>query len=76
MTLDPYSGKILADDSPRNASLAERVLTATAALHTGSLFGFPGRAVMALASLLVMLQAWSGAMMLWKRRFAHEGISR
>ena len=74
ITLDPYSGKILADDSPRNASLAERVLTTTAALHTGSLFGFAGRAVMALASLLVTLQAWSGAMMLWKRRFAHEGI--
>jgi uncharacterized iron-regulated membrane protein len=76
ITLDPYSGKILAYDSPRNASLAERVLTTTAALHTGSFFGFPGRVVMALASLLVALQALSGAMMLWKRRFTHEGISR
>lgn len=76
ITLDPYSGKILADDSSRKASLAERVLTTTAALHTGSFFGAPGRAAMALASLLVALQAWSGAMMLWKRRFAHEGSSR
>jgi uncharacterized iron-regulated membrane protein len=76
ITLDPYSGKILADNSSRNASLAERVLTTTAALHTGSFFGNPGRAAMALASLLVALQAWSGAMMLWKRRFAHEGSSR
>lgn len=76
ITLDPYSGKILADDSSRNASLAERVLTITAALHTGSFFGDLGRAAMALASLLVALQAWSGAMMLWKRRFAHEGSSR
>jgi uncharacterized iron-regulated membrane protein len=76
ITLDPYSGKVLADDSSRNASLAERVLTTTAALHTGSFFGNPGRAAMALASLMVALQAWSGAMMLWKRRFAHEGSSR
>ncbi len=76
MTLDPYSGKVLADDSSRNASLAQRVLAATAALHTGSFLGNPGRAAMALASLLVALQAWSGAMMLWKRRFAHEGGSR
>ncbi len=74
--LDPYSGKIIADDSSRNASLAERVLTTTAALHTGSFFGDAGRAVMAMASLLVALQAWSGAMMLWKRRVAHEGSSR
>ncbi len=76
LTLDPYSGRILADVSSRNASLAERVLTTTVALHTGSVFGDPGRAAMALASLLVALQAWSGAMMLWKRRFAHKGNSR
>lgn len=76
LTLDPYSSKILSDDSSRNASLAERVLTTTAAVHTGSFFGDTGRAAMALASLLVALQAWSGAMMLWKRRFAHEGSSR
>jgi uncharacterized iron-regulated membrane protein len=76
LTLDPYSGRILADDSSRNASLAERVLTTTAALHTGSVLGNPGRAMMALASLLVALQAWSGAIMLWKRRFAHDGRSR
>jgi uncharacterized iron-regulated membrane protein len=70
LTLDPYTGSILGEDSSRHASLAERVLRATAALHTGSFFGVAGRAVMALASLLVALQAWSGAMMLWKRRFA------
>jgi uncharacterized iron-regulated membrane protein len=76
ITLDPYSGKVLADHSPLNAPLAERVLSTTAALHTGSLFGFPGRVLMALASLLVTLQAWSGAMMLWKRRIGFEGIAR
>ncbi len=76
ITLDPYSGKILADDSSRNASLAERVLTTTVALHTGSFFGDLGRAAMALASLVVALQAWSGAMMLWERRFAHEEAAR
>ena len=76
ITLDPYSGKILTDDSSLNASLAERVLKITAALHTGSFFGDLGRAAMALASLMVALQAWSGAMILWKRRFAHEGSSR
>ncbi len=76
ITLDPYSGKILADDSSRNASLAERVLATTAALHTGSFFGLPGRAVMALASLLVALQAWSGVMMLWMRKFTYERVSR
>ena len=76
LTIDPYSGRILSDDSSRNASLAERVLTITAAIHTGSFFGVIGRAAMALASLLVALQAWSGAMMLWKRQFAHERSSR
>lgn len=76
ITLDPYTGSILADDSSRDASLSERVLTTTAALHTGAFFGNAGRAAMALASLLVALQAWSGAMMLWKRRVAHDGSSR
>jgi uncharacterized iron-regulated membrane protein len=64
ITPDPYSDKILADDSSRNASLAERVLTTTAALHTGSFFGDLGRAAMASGSLMVALQAWSGTMML------------
>jgi uncharacterized iron-regulated membrane protein len=76
LTLDPYTGSILADDSSRDASLAERVLTTTAALHTGAFFGDAGRAAMALASLLVALQAWSGAMMLWKRRVEHYRSSR
>ncbi len=76
ITLDPYSGKVLAEDSPNNASLAERVLSTTAALHTGSFFGLPGRVLMALACLLVTLQVWSGAMMLWKRRIRYGGILR
>jgi uncharacterized iron-regulated membrane protein len=37
------------------------------ALHTGDIFGYPSKIVMALSSLLLVLQAITGYYMWWKR---------
>ncbi len=67
ITLDPYSGKILFISSDADLSLAQRLFAADEAVHTGSAFGVMGRALMALAGIMVLPQAVSGFMMWWKR---------
>jgi uncharacterized iron-regulated membrane protein len=67
VTLDPYSGKILFISSDADLSFAQRLFATNEAVHTGSAFGVMGRALMALAGIMVLPQAVSGFMMWWKR---------
>jgi uncharacterized iron-regulated membrane protein len=67
VTLDPYSGKVLFVSSDADLSFAQRLFAANEAVHTGSAFGVMGRALMALAGVMVLPQAFSGFMMWWKR---------
>ena len=67
VTIDPYSGKALFVSSSADSSFAQRLTTANEAVHTGSAFGVMGRALMALAGIMVVPQAVSGFMMWWKR---------
>jgi uncharacterized iron-regulated membrane protein len=45
----------------------ERFLAMNEATHTGDIFGMPGRVIVALAGILLPLQALSGLLM-WLRR--------
>jgi len=67
VTIDPYSGKVLFVSSDADLSLAQRLFAANEAVHTGGAFGVMGRALMALAGIMVLPQAVSGLMMWWKR---------
>jgi len=67
VTIDPYSGKALFVSSATDLSFAQRLFAANEAVHTGTVFGFMGRALMALAGIMVLPQAISGFMMWWKR---------
>jgi uncharacterized iron-regulated membrane protein len=67
VTLDPYSGKVLFVSSDADLSFVQRLFAANEAVHTGSAFGIVGRALMALAGIMVLPQAVSGLMMWWKR---------
>jgi uncharacterized iron-regulated membrane protein len=65
--IDPYSGKALFVSSAADLSFAQRLFAANEAVHTGTVFGVMGRALMALAGIMVLPQAVSGFMMWWKR---------
>ena len=67
VTIDPYSGKVLLVSSAANLSFAQRMFAANEAVHTGDAFGVLGRALMALAGVMVLPQAVSGLTMWWKR---------
>jgi sulfite reductase (NADPH) flavoprotein alpha-component len=67
VTIDPYLGKALFVSSTADLSFAQRLIAANESVHTGTAFGVMGRALMALAGIMVLPQAISGFMMWWKR---------
>jgi uncharacterized iron-regulated membrane protein len=68
VSVDQYSGKVLVAQNSRTAPLAVRAELLNRQIHTGDIFGTPSRIVMSASSLLVVLQAFSGVVMWWKRR--------
>lgn len=65
--MDQYSGKVLFAEGSRTAPAGTRMVIANRALHTGDMFGLPGKSVVSLASLIAAFQAFSGIVMWWKR---------
>lgn len=68
MTIDPASGKLLADKRYNDSSFGKQLLTSVYALHVGSYFGLPGRILMMLASLSMPLFFVTGWMLYLDRR--------
>lgn len=68
VSIDQYSGKVLVAQNSRTAPLAVRASLMNRQIHTGDVFGTPSRIVMSASSLLVVLQAFSGVLIWWKRR--------
>lgn len=67
VVIDQYRGTPLASQSSRTAPLPSRTLIWARALHTGDAFGTPSRVMMAIASLTVVLQVITGAILWWKK---------
>jgi len=68
--IDAYSGEILWTTDARSAPLGTWVLNHNRPLHTGDLWGWPSRILMAAASLLLPLQIYTGAVLWWRGRRA------
>lgn len=64
--VDPYTGKALWAQGSRTAPAGARLVNANRAIHTGDIFGIPGKAVASLASLMAVVQVISGWMMWWR----------
>lgn len=65
--VDQYSGKVLIAEGSRTAPAGSRLVTANRAIHTGDIFGLPGKTIMSLASLTLVAQMVSGVLM-WRKR--------
>jgi uncharacterized iron-regulated membrane protein len=70
--VDQYTGKVLFAEGSRTAPAGARMVIANRAIHTGDILGIPSKTVMSLASLMMVVQAISGAAMWWKRRRAQK----
>ncbi len=67
MMIDPYTGNILFAQSSRDAPGGTRAVITNRALHTGDIFGIPGKTIASMASLALLLQLLSGYAMWWHR---------
>jgi len=66
--VDQYTGQVLFAEGSRTAPAGARLVILNRAVHTGDILGIPSKTVVSLASLLMVVQAFSGAVMWWKRR--------
>jgi uncharacterized iron-regulated membrane protein len=74
VALDPF-GNLVSVTRWGDLSTGERALEINQALHTGVILGMPGRVAVALASVMVVLQVFSG-LLLWQRRIRKPPASR
>lgn len=68
--VDEYSGKALYVLSSRTAAAGTRLVNLNRALHTGDIFGIPSKALVSLASLVMVFQLATGVIIWLKRRGA------
>ncbi len=66
--VDQYTRKVLFAEGSRTAPAGARLVILNRAVHTGDVLGIPSKTVVSLASLMMVVQAISGAAMWWKRR--------
>jgi uncharacterized iron-regulated membrane protein len=66
--VDQYSGEVLLTESSRTAPAGTRLVNLNRALHTGDIGGLPTKILACLTSLSVLVQAFTGVVMWWKRR--------
>jgi len=65
--VDQFSGAVLSVESSRTAPAGTRLVNLNRALHTGDIGGLPTKILACLVSLAVMVQAFTGVVMWWKR---------
>jgi len=68
VVVDQYTRKVLFAEGSRTAPAGARLVILNRAVHTGDIVGILSKTVMSLASLMMVVQAISGAAMWWKRR--------
>jgi uncharacterized iron-regulated membrane protein len=67
VVVDQYSGKPLFVENSRTAPTGTRTINQNRAIHTGDIFGYPTKILMALACFLLIIQSITGYYMWWKR---------
>ena len=65
--IDQFSGGVLSFQSSRTAPAGTRLVNLNRAIHTGDIGGLPTKIIACLASLAVIVQAFTGVAMWWKR---------
>ncbi|OLC11621.1 MAG: hypothetical protein AUH41_00045 [Gemmatimonadetes bacterium 13_1_40CM_66_11] len=67
VVIDSYTGRVLYAQGSRTAPAGARMVIANRAMHTGDILGLPGKALVSLASLAVVVQVVTGLVMWLKR---------
>lgn len=75
LTMDPFSGAVLSQERPEDASTGRRLRTWLRYLHTGEALGLFGQIIAAIASLGAAVLVWTGLALSWRRFFRRKGAS-
>jgi uncharacterized iron-regulated membrane protein len=67
VVVDQYSAKPLFIENSHTAPPGTRTIIQNRAIHTGDIFGYPTKILMAIACFLLILQSITGYYMWWKR---------
>lgn len=67
VVIDQFSGKVVYAENSRTAPAGRRIGTLIRAIHTGDVFGIPSKFLMSLASLMAVVQTFSGVLIYWRR---------
>lgn len=65
--VDPYTGAVALAESSRTTAAGTWIVNTNRAIHTGDIFGIPGKILVSLASLAAVAQVITGLTMWWKR---------
>jgi uncharacterized iron-regulated membrane protein len=65
--VDQFSGKVLGAWNSRTAPLGRRIERANRDIHSGDVWGYPGKALACLMSVSLVIQATTGPYLWWKR---------
>jgi uncharacterized iron-regulated membrane protein len=81
VNVDQYSGKAVSFQDSRTVPWGTRAIILNRAIHTGDIFGYFSKIVMALTCLILISQAITGYYLWWKKlrareRQASEGVPR
>lgn len=68
VVLNPYSGAVLFAEGSRSAPAGARLVILNRAIHTGDVWGIPGKLLVSLVSLAALAQVVTGLTMWLKRR--------
>jgi len=71
--VDQYSGKVVNLQSSRTVAAGTRTIIINRAIHTGDIFGYPTKILVALSSLMLISQAITGYYMWWKKLRSRQG---
>lgn len=75
VAIDPFDGSVVSLTRSSDLSRGDWIMAANEAIHTGVVFGLPGRIIASLASLAVFVQACSGAFIwLYRKRILVPAI--
>jgi len=73
LTLDPFTGAVLRQESFSDYNLGRQVRSWTRFLHTGEALGVVGKALAAIGSAGAALLVWTGFALAWRRFFFRKG---
>ena len=75
LTVDLATGQVVKNEGFESQTTGRKARTFARWIHTGEALGWPGQAVMGLASLAAVVLVWTGFALSWRRFFKKRRLT-